>query len=130
MSGTSKPTINEYLSYLLYTCGLKLLEGFTENEKEGFLAATYLILDTVFIDKDKHLIFNTLVTKVDPFFIKQLSKILKTEYRAFVKDYAKTADPTRLSDPIVKSIIYNTIIKVLLFAYAGNINNIIIDKCD
>lgn len=77
-----------------------------------------LILEAVFIDKDKHLLFSLLTVKKDVFYKKQLKQILKEEYRASVKDYEKTADFTGLDNSYVKSIIYNTIMKVLFFAYA------------
>lgn len=62
--------------------------------------------------------------------MKQLNKLLKAEYEATLEDYEKTANSIRLDNTIVKSIIYNTIMGVLLFAYASNLNNIIMDKCD
>lgn len=74
-----------------------------------------LVLESVFLDKDKNIMFDTFTVKNDIFYTKQLREVLKLEYEATPKDYNKIADLMGLDNSFVKSIFYNTIIEIIFF---------------
>lgn len=53
---------------------------------------------------------------------------MKEHYRVKLEDYKKTKDPMGLGNSLIKAVIYNTIMEILIYTYAGNLNNLLIDN--
>lgn len=70
--------------------------------------------------------FAFLQLKEDPQYKKQLIKPIKDHYGAKIEDYEKTSDPIGLNNSYIKAVIYNTIIEVLVYIYARNLDNFLI----
>jgi hypothetical protein len=121
MSGsTSKPTIQELLSYPKFKCGPRLLQDLKEDEQVGLLLMAEHLMEEIFDDNDKRLMFSCLQPPTSKDDKKQLNDILKQEYGATVADYDKTASPLGLQNSYIKAVIFNVIMDVILHTYTAS----------